>query len=221
MYFCGHCVGKSPFCPLSGFVHIGENRNRPHLRRCRFVPCHLGIYPAKSAYRYFDWCVEKMTPLFRKAVWLLFAVSVCAFAGSLAAQYVLGMEPCVLCISQRLCVLATALCAAIVLMCRPRERAGGLFGAVFISIPAVTGAAVAAYQLWLQSLPPGTAPSCGAPWTFRLKGWPLFDWFEPVVRGFGNCAEPDYLLGIALPVWSVAYFLAVVLTVWWAWARAK
>ncbi|HFC7993890.1 TPA: disulfide bond formation protein B, partial [Neisseria meningitidis] len=62
-----------------------ENRNRPHLRRCRFVPCHLGIYPAKSAYRYFDWCVEKMTPLFRKAVWLLFAVSVCAFAGSLAA----------------------------------------------------------------------------------------------------------------------------------------
>ncbi|WP_002245141.1 disulfide bond formation protein B [Neisseria meningitidis] len=162
-----------------------------------------------------------MTPLFRKAVWLLFAVSVCAFAGSLAAQYVLGMEPCVLCISQRLCVLATALCAAIVLMCRPRGRAGGLFGAVFISIPAVTGISVAAYQLWLQSLPPGTAPSCGAPWTFRLKGWPLFDWFEPVVRGFGNCAEPDYLLGIALPVWSVAYFLAVVLTVWWAWARAK
>ncbi|MBH2057732.1 disulfide bond formation protein B [Neisseria meningitidis] len=162
-----------------------------------------------------------MTPLFRKAVWLLFAVSVCAFAGSLAAQYVLGMEPCVLCISQRLCVLATALCTAIVLMCRPRGRAGGLFGAVFISIPAVTGISVAAYQLWLQSLPSGTAPSCGAPWTFRLKGWPLFDWFEPVVRGFGNCAEPDYLLGVALPVWSVAYFLAVVLTVWWAWARAK
>ncbi|ENX8154082.1 disulfide bond formation protein B [Neisseria gonorrhoeae] len=162
-----------------------------------------------------------MTPLFRKAVWLLFAVSVCAFAGSLAAQYVLGMEPCVLCISQRLCVLATALCAAVVLACKPKGRVGGLSGAVFISIPAVTGISVAAYQLWLQSLPPGATPSCGAPWTFRLKGWPLFDWFEPVVRGFGNCAEPDYLLGVALPVWSAAYFLAVVLTVWWAWARAK
>ncbi|EFF39958.1 disulfide bond formation protein DsbB [Neisseria gonorrhoeae F62] len=203
------------------FCAYRENRNRPHLCRCRFVPCHLGIYPAKSAYRYFDWCVEKMTPLFRKAVWLLFAVSVCAFAGSLAAQYVLGMEPCVLCISQRLCVLATALCAAVVLACKPKGRVGGLSGAVFISIPAVTGISVAAYQLWLQSLPPGAAPSCGAPWTFRLKGWPLFDWFEPVVRGFGNCAEPDYLLGVALPVWSAAYFLAVVLTVWWAWARAK
>ncbi|EFE04638.1 disulfide bond formation protein DsbB [Neisseria gonorrhoeae DGI2] len=203
------------------FCAYRENRNRPHLCRCRLVPCHLGIYPAKSAYRYFDWCVEKMTPLFRKAVWLLFAVSVCAFAGSLAAQYVLGMEPCVLCISQRLCVLATALCAAVVLACKPKGRVGGLSGAVFISIPAVTGISVAAYQLWLQSLPPGAAPSCGAPWTFRLKGWPLFDWFEPVVRGFGNCAEPDYLLGVALPVWSAAYFLAVVLTVWWAWARAK
>ena len=127
-----------------------------------------------------------MTPLFKKTVWLLFAVSVCAFAGSLVAQYVLGMDPCVLCISQRLCVLATALCAAIVLACKPKGRVGGLSGAVF-----------------------------------RLKGWPLFDWFEPVVRGFGNCAEPDYLLGVALLVWSAAYFLAVVLTVWWAWARAK
>ncbi len=221
MYFFRALCGQIAVLSFVRFCAYRENRNRPHLCRCRFVPCHLGIYPAKSAYRYFDWCVEKMTPLFRKAVWLLFAVSVCAFAGSLAAQYVLGMEPCVLCISQRLCVLATALCAAVVLACKPKGRVGGLSGAVFISIPAVTGISVAAYQLWLQSLPPGAAPSCGAPWTFRLKGWPLFDWFEPVVRGFGNCAEPDYLLGVALPVWSAAYFLAVVLTVWWAWARAK
>ncbi len=221
MYFFRALCGQIAVLSFVRFCAYRENRNRPHLCRCRFVPCHLGIYPAKSAYRYFDWCVEKMTPLFRKAVWLLFAVSVCAFAGSLAAQYVLGMEPCVLCISQRLCVLATALCAAVVLACKPKGRVGGLSGAVFISIPAVTGISVAAYQLWLQSLPPGAAPSCGAPWTFRLKGWPLFDWFEPVVRGFGNCAEPDYLLGVALPVWSAAYFLAVVLMVWWAWARAK
>ena len=149
-----------------------------------------------------------MTPLFKKTVWLLFAVSVCAFAGSLAAQYVLGMDPCVLCISQRLCVLATGLCAAIVLACKPKGRVGGLSGAVFISIPAVTGAAVAAYQLWLQSLPPGTAPSCGAPWTFRLKGWPLFDWCagSEIVPNQIICWGSLCLFGVRRIFWRLSWW---------------
>ena len=93
--------------------------------------------------------------------------------------------------------------------------------ALLIAAPAVYGAGVAAYQIWLQSLPPGTAPSCGAPWTFRLRDWPLFDWFEPIVRGFGNCAEPDYLFGVALPVWSILYFGFVVLLLLWAWVKTR
>ena len=121
---------------------------------------------------------------FRKTLWGIAALSVLTACGSFVSQYVLGMNPCVLCILQRL-------------------------------------AGVAVYQRYIQSLPPGTAPECGAPWTFRLRDWPLFEWYEPVIRGFGNCAVPDYLLGVPLPIWSALYFCFVLLLVWFGWFKAR
>ena len=130
---------------------------------------------------------------FRKTVLFLVVLSIFAACGSFISQYVLGMNPCVLCILQRLCVLAVGLLAIVTAFSSQSSKFARSLSALLIATPAVYGAGVAAYQIWLQSLPPGTAPSCGAPWTFRLRDWPLFDWFEPIVRGFGNCGEPDYL----------------------------
>ena len=158
---------------------------------------------------------------FRKTVLFLVVLSIFAACGSFISQYVLGMNPCVLCILQRLCVLAVGLLAIVTAFSSQSSKFTRSLSALLIAAPAVYGAGVAAYQIWLQSLPPGTAPSCGAPWTFRLRDWPLFDWFEPIVRGFGNCAEPDYLFGVSLPVWSILYFGFVVLLLLWAWLKTR
>ena len=158
---------------------------------------------------------------FRKTVLFLVILSIFAACGSFVSQYVLGMNPCVLCILQRLCVLAVGLLAIVTAFSSQSSKFARLLSALLIAAPAVYGAGVAAYQIWLQSLPPGTAPSCGAPWTFRLRDWPLFDWFEPIIRGFGNCAEPDYLFGVTLPVWSILYFSFVVLLLLWAWLKTR
>lgn len=117
--------------------------------------------------------------------------------------------------------MAVGLLALVCAFSRQAGRAARIFSAVLVSIPAVYGAGVAVYQLYIQSLPPGAAPSCGAPWTFRLRDWPLFDWYEPVIRGFGDCAVPDYVLGIPLPVWSVLYFGFVLLLVWAGWLKTR
>ena len=158
---------------------------------------------------------------FRKTVLFLVILSIFAACGSFISQYVLGMNPCVLCILQRLCVLAVGLLAIVTAFSSQSSKFARSLSALLIAAPAIYGAGVAAYQIWLQSLPPGTAPSCGAPWTFRLRDWPLFDWFEPIVRGFGNCAEPDYLFGVSLPVWSILYFGFVVLLLLWAWLKTR
>ena len=158
---------------------------------------------------------------FRKTVLFLVVLSIFAACGSFISQYVLGMNPCVLCILQRLCVLGVGLLAIITAFSSQPSKFARSLSALLIAAPAVYGAGVAAYQIWLQSLPPGTAPSCGAPWTFRLRDWPLFDWFEPIVRGFGNCAEPDYLFGVSLPVWSILYYSFVVLLLLWAWLKTR
>ncbi|HEZ3264168.1 TPA: hypothetical protein WH406_000322 [Neisseria meningitidis] len=40
VFFCGHCVGKSPFCPLSGLVYIGKTEI---VRTCAGVDSSLAI----------------------------------------------------------------------------------------------------------------------------------------------------------------------------------
>ena len=159
--------------------------------------------------------------LFRKTLWGVVLLSVAATIGSFVSQYIMGMNPCVLCILQRVAVMAVGLAALLCTFSTQKTLGGRLFCALLVSIAAVYGAGVALYQIWLQSLPPGTAPSCGAPWTFRLKGWPLFDLWEPVIRGFGDCAVPDYVFGVALPIWSVLYFCVVLLLVWGAWFKNR
>ncbi|MGN6929955.1 disulfide bond formation protein B, partial [Neisseria sp. P0015.S010] len=105
---------------------------------------------------------------FRKTVLFLVVLSIFAACGSFISQYVLGMNPCVLCILQRLCVLAVGLLTIVTAFSSQSSKFARSLSALLIAAPAVYGAGVAAYQIWLQSLPPGTAPSCGAPWTFRL-----------------------------------------------------
>ncbi|KLT72957.1 disulfide bond formation protein DsbB [Neisseria arctica] len=159
--------------------------------------------------------------IFRKTLWGIVLLSLLTAVGSFFSQYVLGLNPCVLCILQRVSVLAVGIVTLLAACSAQRKPMARTLSALFVSIPAVYGAGVAVYQMWLQSLPPGTAPACGAPWTFRLRDWPLFDIWEPVVRGFGDCAVPDYFLGVPLPVWSILYFAFVLLLVWGAWWKSR
>ncbi len=159
--------------------------------------------------------------LFRSTLWGIVALSAAAACGSFILQYIVGMNPCVLCIVQRLMVLAVGLVALLTAFNRQLSTTARTISALLVSIPALYGMGVAIYQIWIQSLPAGTAPACGAPWTFRLRDWPLFDWYEPIIRGFGNCAEPDYVFGVALPVWSVLYFGFVVVLVWGMWFKTR
>ena len=64
-------------------------------------------------------------------------------------------------------------------------------------------------------------PSCGAPWSFRLRDWPLFEVWEPVIRGMGNCGVREFVLGVPLPVWSALFFSATLLVIWGMWLKLR
>ena len=151
---------------------------------------------------------------YRTVLFVVFLLSAAAAAGSFFAQYVMGLNPCPLCILQRVAVLAVLAASALALLLPTAKAAGRAAAALLVGAPAVWGLYVAGYQLWLQSLPAEEQPSCGAPWTFRLKDWPLFDWWRFVVDGFGNCGVREYVMGVPLPVWSLMFFGSVLLIVW-------
>lgn len=139
---------------------------------------------------------------------------ICAglIAYALYAQFHLGLDPCPLCIFQRIGVAALGVVFLIAAVHNPRDWGGRVY-AVLIAIAALATVGVAANQLRIQHLPPGAIPSCGAPLSMMLKFMPLTTVIRRVLTGSGECAIVNWtFLGLAMPAWVLiwAAFLGAV-----------
>lgn len=158
---------------------------------------------------------------YRSVLLAVVAAGLFSTAASFYMQYVMLLNPCPLCILQRVAVMAVTLAAALALLLPHRRCGARAAEAGLVSLPALWGLGVAVYQIWLQSLPAEERPTCGAPWTFRLRDWPLFKLWEPVVRGLGDCGVREYVMGLPLPVWSLLFFGAALAAVWGGWWKMR
>jgi protein dithiol:quinone oxidoreductase len=62
--------------------------------------------------------------------------------------------------------------------------------------------AVAARHLWIQHLPEGAVPACGATLSYMLEVLPLADVLRKVLSGSGECAQVTWtMLGLSMPGW--------------------
>lgn len=117
------------------------------------------------------------------------------------AQYVLRLEPCPLCMFQRVTVVALGVVFAAAAAHDPR-RWGRYVYAVLIAVAALATVGIAARHLYIQSLPPGSVPSCGAPLDMLIQMFPITEVIAKVLRGGGECAQVNWtFLGLAMPGW--------------------
>jgi protein dithiol:quinone oxidoreductase len=136
-----------------------------------------------------------------------------ACAGLLAyayyAQFVLHLEPCPLCIFQRVGVFALGL----VFLCAAAHDPVGWGRRLYASLLALAALAtigVAVRQLYIQSLPEGSVPACGASLDFMLKVFSLSEVLVKVLTGSGECAKVTWaFLGLAMPGWVLIAALAL------------
>jgi len=120
---------------------------------------------------------------------------------ALYAQYVLHLTPCPLCIFQRVGVFGTGVVFMLAAIHGPGPRGRRIYAAL-LALPVLATMGVAVRQLYIQSLPPGSVPSCGAPLEMMLKFMPLSEVLSKVLSGSGECAKVDWrLLGLAMPAW--------------------
>src|SRR5690554_146034 len=141
--------------------------------------------------------------------WSLAGLAFCVLmmAVALGLEHIVGLEPCPLCIFQRVAVVSAA--AAIH---NPGSRLGaGVYGALGLAAVA-GGIGVAGRHLWLQSLPADEVPSCGPGLDYMMELLPLQEVVSMVLSGSGECAEIDFLfLGISLPGWTLVGFVVLAL----------
>ena len=130
-------------------------------------------------------------------------------AYALYAQFRLGLEPCPLCIFQRIGIAALGVLFLIGALHDPARRGAYVYGSLIV-LAALLTAAVAARHVYVQSLPPGTLPSCGAPLSVLLKYAPVWDVIRKVLTGSGECGEVNWrFLGLAMPAWVLLWALGL------------
>jgi len=177
---------------------------------------HVDAALALTAYRIFAWSVAAVAfallllPPRRAAYALGFIVCAALLAWALYLQYGLGLEPCPLCVFQRVALIATGIVFLLAAIHNPGPR-GATFYAVLTVLAAGTGAALAAWQVWIQGQPKGSVPACGMGLDYMLETLPLTDVISRVLKGSGECAEQGWVfLGLAIPSWTFVFFVAMI-----------
>jgi disulfide bond formation protein DsbB len=138
-----------------------------------------------------------------------FAVCAALVAYALYTQFHLGLEPCPLCIFQRIGVALMGLVFLVAALHNPRAPGRYVYAGALAAASLAT-LAVAARHVYVQSLPPGSLPSCGAPLASLVKFMPLWQVIRKVLTGSGECGEVNWrFLGLAMPAWVLISALIV------------
>ena len=148
----------------------------------------------------------------RRRLACLLGALVCAglMGYALYVQYGLGLEPCPLCVLQRVAVIAAGAVFALAAIHHP-GRVGATLYSLAIVLFAGAGAIVAGRHVWLQSLPPDKVPACGPGLSYMLETLPFSDVLATVFKGSGECAANDWrLLDLSLPGWTLVFFLSMI-----------
>lgn len=137
-------------------------------------------------------------------------------AYALYAQHALGLEPCPLCIFQRVAVIALG-AVFLVATVHSAGSGGRRAYALLLGLVALAGSGVAGRHVWLTTLPPERVPACGPGLEFMLESFPLREALAMVLSGSGECASVDWrFLGLSMPAWVL---IALVVLGTWGVAR--
>lgn len=136
-------------------------------------------------------------------------------------EYVLYMDPCPLCIMQRVAVLLVGL-SGLVGFLLAHNLIARLASAVIMLLSASLGIAVAGRHVWIQSLPADQVPTCGPSLEYMVDTLPWAEVLSVMLRGNGNCADSHWsFIGLSMPQWVLVWFVGFALVAIYLAVTAK
>jgi len=132
------------------------------------------------------------------------------FAFALYTEFALGLEPCPLCIFQRITVVTLGIIFLAAAIHNPRRVAWAWVYTVLIAVAALTTIGVAGRHVYIQSQPAGSIPACGAPLNVLLQMFHVWQVVAKVLHAGGECAIVNWtFMGLSMPAWVL--FCALIL----------
>jgi disulfide bond formation protein DsbB len=136
-------------------------------------------------------------------------------AFALYSQHVLLLDPCPLCILQRIAVIALGTVFLVASIHGPQKIASRVYAA-FSVLLASLGVAIAGWHVHLQNLPADEVPSCGPGLEYMVENFPLKDALGMILKGSGECAEVSWrFLGLTMPTWVVVCLICLAAIAVW------
>ncbi len=139
----------------------------------------------------------------------LLAFAACAglMAYALYAQYQLLLEPCPLCVFQRMSVIGMGIFFLIAGIHNSPGSSSRVYAAL-IGLISAAGAVVAGRHVWLQHLPADEVPTCGPGFNYIMDSFPLAEALSMIFKGSGECADIDWVfLGLSMPAWTLVWIV--------------
>jgi disulfide bond formation protein DsbB len=120
---------------------------------------------------------------------------------ALYAQHILGLEPCPLCIFQRVAVITVGVIFLIAAIHNPGSKGSrGYLGLLWVAV--IGGALISMRHIWIQAQPAGSVAACGASLDYLFEIMPATDVIAKVLTGSGECGKIDWrFLGLTMPWW--------------------
>jgi len=143
------------------------------------------------------------------------------YAYALYVQMQLGIEPCPLCIFQRIALLAAALFFLAGAIHNP-GRTGRRAYSLLVLASACAGVAIAARHVWVQHQPPDPMAGCAPGWNYMISNFPIGKTLQMVFTGHGDCAEVNWTFaGLSMPAWTLVCFVLIGAGALWAGFRER
>jgi disulfide bond formation protein DsbB len=126
-------------------------------------------------------------------------------------QFVEHLDPCPLCILQRIMVLIAGVVFLLGAIHNPVNVGRRVYGFLLLLVAGL-GAVIAGRHVWLQQLPEDQVPTCGPGLNFILENFPINQAIDMVLRGSGECADVMWtFLGLSIPGWTLVAFVVMMI----------
>jgi disulfide bond formation protein DsbB len=124
-------------------------------------------------------------------------------------QFVEHLEPCPLCISQRIAIFLLGSVFLIAAIHNPAQKGIKIYS-ILGALASVGGGSISARHIWIQHLPPDQVPECSPGLEYVFENFPLTDTLKLMLNGTGECAKVDWtLFGLSIPEWTLLAFLGL------------
>ncbi|MCO4784976.1 MAG: disulfide bond formation protein B [Marinomonas atlantica] len=135
-------------------------------------------------------------------------------------EYQMGLEPCPLCMLQRIAFFMIGVFALISALGHNASWQRKL--AWPIVILSLLGAGLAIRHLYLQSLPMDELPACLPGLSYMFEVFPWQEIMQAMIMGTGECGDVMWtFLGLSIPGWTLVAFATMALINLWIAIKSK